>query len=103
MAKYHISKNGKVVMCRAKTRPCPLGGGHFSSKQEGEAYVETKFKLMDEYDTHIKFRTEYKTVNAVLKDENILENVLKMKNMMVECPGNRGAVKEILEFYQKEK
>jgi MGT family glycosyltransferase len=44
-----------------------------------------------------------KTVNAVLKDENILENVLKMKNMMVECPGNRGAVKEILEFYQKEK
>ena len=69
MAKYHISKSGKVVVCRAKTRPCPLGGGHFPSKQEGEAYVETKFKLMDEYETHIKFRTEYKTVNAVKRGE----------------------------------
>lgn len=44
-----------------------------------------------------------KTVDVVLKDESILENVLRMKNVMEECPGNRGGVKEILEFYHKEK
>lgn len=44
-----------------------------------------------------------KTLKAILKDENILENVLKMKKTMAKCPGNQGGVKEILEFYHKEK
>ena len=31
--KYHISEKGTVVICRAKVRPCPLGGGHFDTKE----------------------------------------------------------------------
>lgn len=42
MAKYHINKNGVPSACRARTRPCPLGGDdiHFNSKEEAQAYSD---------------------------------------------------------------
>lgn len=62
--KYHISTNGSVVICKAVVRPCPLGGGHFDSKEEGEKYLQEKFSTLDTYETHVKFGTEYKTIEA---------------------------------------
>jgi hypothetical protein len=42
MAKFHINKNGVPSVCRAHTKPCPLGGDevHFSSKESAQAYLE---------------------------------------------------------------
>lgn len=57
--KYHISEKGAVVICRAKVRPCPLGGGHFDTKEEGERYIQNKFEIIDDYETHINFESQY--------------------------------------------
>lgn len=40
--KYHIDKNGRPAVCKASTRPCPLGGPdiHFNSEGEAQAYVD---------------------------------------------------------------
>lgn len=62
--KYHISKNGTVVICRAVVKPCPLGGGHFDTKEAGETYLQEKYSAMDTYETHVRFGTEYKTIDA---------------------------------------
>lgn len=46
MAKYHINKKGVPAVCRATTKPCPLGGEevHFGSKEEAEAFTQNKMK-----------------------------------------------------------
>lgn len=42
MAKYHINKEGVPAVCRAQTRPCPLGGEdtHFNTKEEAQSHVD---------------------------------------------------------------
>lgn len=40
MAKYHINNAGIPSICRATTRPCPLGGEHFDSKQEAVKFAQ---------------------------------------------------------------
>lgn len=46
MTKYHISKDGLPAVCKAKERPCPLGGAseHFSSLEAAEAYIQEKLE-----------------------------------------------------------
>ncbi len=55
-------------------------------------------------------RLEYKYISSerlreivwnVLADKNILDCVLEMKELMWKCPGNKGGVEEILNFYSK--
>lgn len=38
MSKYHINKNGKVVRCKAKKRPCPMGQS-FENQLAAQDYV----------------------------------------------------------------
>ncbi len=42
-----------------------------------------------------------KTVWEVLKDESIANKAMRMKELMKECPGNKGGVVEIFNFYNK--
>jgi hypothetical protein len=46
MAKYHINKNGKPAICRAKEGNCPLGNSdsHFASKEDAQAFVDKQEK-----------------------------------------------------------
>lgn len=62
--KYHISKNGAVVICRAIIKPCPLGGGHFDTKEAGEAYLQEKYSVMDTYKSYVRFGGEYSIIDA---------------------------------------
>lgn len=54
MAKYHITQSGVPGICRAHSRPCPLGGpeSHFDSKGATEAHIKktemAKFGLLPE-------------------------------------------------------
>lgn len=54
MAKYHITQSGVPGVCRAHSRPCPLGGpeSHFDSKEAAEAHIKkaemAKFGLLPE-------------------------------------------------------
>lgn len=51
ISKYHINRNGKVVRCNAKKRPCPLGT-NFSSVEEANVFLE-KNNLQDNKPTEI--------------------------------------------------
>lgn len=68
MTKYHIDKNGLPAVCKAKKRPCPLGGDdvHFDSIDEAQAYAdkqnEAKFGL---FGTQRKVRMTAKGLNDV--------------------------------------
>lgn len=44
MAKYHITSKGEPGVCRATSRPCPLGGEeeHYGSKAEAQQAYEKK-------------------------------------------------------------
>lgn len=46
MAKYHIDKNGMPAICKAKERPCPLGGDdvHFDSFEEANVYAQQRLE-----------------------------------------------------------
>lgn len=53
MGKFHVNGDGKVSMCRAKNKPCPLGEeSHFSNREEAEQMsqelLEKKFGLAGE-------------------------------------------------------
>lgn len=64
MEKYHISSNGNISICRAKTLPCPLGGGHFDTKKEAESYLENKYSNIDEYNMNVTLGIPYNSINA---------------------------------------
>lgn len=43
MPKYHISpKTGRANVCTASVQACPVGGQHFSSKEEAASFVEAQ-------------------------------------------------------------
>lgn len=44
MSKFHIDKNGKPAICKAKPGNCPLGGNesHFNSKEEAQKFIDLK-------------------------------------------------------------
>ena len=73
--KYHISKNETVVVCRAVVQPCPLGGGHFDTKEAGEDYLQEKYSAMDTYETHVEYGTEYKTIDAIKRGKFVEKEV----------------------------
>lgn len=64
MKKYHISSKGTVEICRAKVKPCPLGGGHYDTQEEAYQYIEEKYKTIEEYEMNISTNQNYKTINA---------------------------------------
>lgn len=64
MTKYHIAGDGTVKPCRAKVKPCPLGGGHFDTVQSAEAYLKHKYSFVDEYKMNVDFGSPYKAINA---------------------------------------
>lgn len=76
MAKYHINKNGEVSACRARTRPCPLGGDneHFDSKNEAMKFVEKKNK--EKFGVLPGSRDKTKTIYGYTESE-----ILKLKNL----------------------
>lgn len=99
MAKYHINKNGEVSACRARTRPCPLGGDneHFDSKNEAMKFVEKKNK--DKFGvlpgSKEKTKTTYGyTESEILKLKNLtdtLNNEIETKNYVLQ-PVQRNVV-----------
>jgi len=46
MAKYHVTKAGKVAACRATSRPCPLGGHHFANAEDAQAAVDMRNEVL---------------------------------------------------------
>lgn len=64
MTKYHIAGDGTVKPCKAKVKPCPLGGGHFESVEIAEAYLEYKYSSIDEYNMNVSLGSPYKPINA---------------------------------------
>lgn len=65
MAKYHINKNGVPSVCRATSKPCPLGGAeaHFGSKEEAEAFTQNKMKKEHGLLTTLSLKERYKSGN----------------------------------------
>lgn len=65
MTKYHINKDGVPAVCKARTRPCPLGGeeAHFGSKKEAEAFVQNKMKKEHGLLTTLSLKERYKSGN----------------------------------------
>lgn len=57
--KYHVSAKGEIVECKAKTRPCPLGGKHYKSKEEFHADMDGKYRVIDEYNMNKSLMSEY--------------------------------------------
>ena len=99
MAKYHINKNGEVSACRARTRPCPLGGDneHFDSKNEAMKFVEKKnkekFGVLPGSKEKTKVTYGY-TDNEILKLKNLtntLNNELETRNYVL-VPAQRNVV-----------
>lgn len=64
MTKYHIAGDGTVKPCRAKVKPCPLGGGHFETVEIAEAYLKQKYSSIDEYNMNVSLGSPYKPINA---------------------------------------
>lgn len=54
--KYHISDNGEPSKCNAQPGNCPLGGEHFTSKQDAEAHFE-KLQKNQEFSSISKSKT----------------------------------------------
>lgn len=44
MTKYHINKKGVPAVCKAKTKPCPLGGEHFDSLEAAEISIQKELR-----------------------------------------------------------
>jgi hypothetical protein len=63
MAKYHINKKGVPAVCRATSKPCPLGGAeaHFDSKKEAEAFTQNKMKKEHGLLTTLSLKERYKS------------------------------------------
>ena len=65
MAKYHIKKDGTPGICRARVKPCPLGGDeeHFYSREEAEKFADDM--------------NEFVVKNIKKYDENVTEDDLQ--------------------------
>lgn len=65
MAKYHINKDGVPSVCKAQTRPCPLGGDdiHFNTKQEAQNYADKKaqkqYGVISEVPAYVKVPSSF--------------------------------------------
>lgn len=68
-AKYHVSSNGNVEICRAKVRPCPLGGGHFDSVEAAEQYLENKYQIIEKYEANATYGEKFKAIDANKRGE----------------------------------
>lgn len=68
ISKYHINRNGKIVRCNAKKRPCPLGT-NFSSVEEANVFLE-KNNLQDNKPTEISEITNKNENSKDLEKEN---------------------------------
>lgn len=75
MSKYHINKDGRPSICRAKSRPCPLGGpgSHFDTEEEAYAVaqkmMEMKFSMFEE--------------KPLTKEETIANEISRLKNSVI--------------------
>lgn len=77
MTKYHISKDGKVRICRAKQGNCPLGGEeqHFSSQREAQDYAnqtnESEFGLLGNKEALISKQNLKKDLEKELSEKEL--------------------------------
>lgn len=64
--KFHISPvSGRANICRAEERACPIGGEHFSSKEEAQNFIEQKLsEKLPLLTTHRKVATKIETIGA---------------------------------------
>lgn len=55
MARYHLNKDGLPAICKAHSRPCPIGGDHYDSKSEALQAAEDRLEEEEElFPTHKK-------------------------------------------------
>lgn len=64
MTKYHVNKKGIPTICKAITKPCPLGGLHFDSMKETESYLKNKFEELGVYQEKLLTCQEYNGFEA---------------------------------------
>lgn len=81
MAKYHINKKGVPAVCRATSKPCPLGGEevHFGSKEEAEAFTQKKMKKEHGLLTTLSPKERYKTGNEEQRIQAIKDGYVSSK------------------------
>lgn len=78
MAKYHISKSGKPVLCKATKKPCPLGE-HFNTEQEAYTHVQNEMEsefgiisILNPNEDKIVLEKAYKEQEQVVKVGNFI-------------------------------
>lgn len=78
MAKYHISKLGKPVLCKATKKPCPLGE-HFNTEQEAYTHVQNEMEsefgiisILNPNEDKIVLEKAYKEQEQVVKVGNFI-------------------------------
>ena len=62
--KYHVAADGTVKPCKAKVKPCPLGGGHFDSVKEAVAYLDNKYSHIEKYKMNVSLGAHYSPIHA---------------------------------------
>lgn len=92
--KFHVTQKGDVRPCRAKSRPCPLGGEHFTDKSEAEKHAEEKLKQSLAEATLTTKRIKKLAVDSVKFDE---ERYMKLSNDFISKLTN--SEKEALSYY----
>lgn len=76
MGKFHISKNGELVPCRAKIK-CRLGGPHFDTMEEGMEYLDTYNEKAVEQENSIKKdddQVKQEVIKEVLKAQGAVDS-----------------------------
>lgn len=77
--KYHISKDGVPRKCVAIRQPCRLGG-HFNTEEEAYNYSQEKFRMEDDYETHVLYETEYDMAEAEKRGKFVEQEMEYVKN-----------------------
>ena len=77
--KFHLKSNGEPAKCYAGTRPCPIGGEHFSSEREARFYYE-ETRTSELFPQGIKSNEidpkELAKLAEFTSDEEIIEQIL---------------------------
>ena len=76
MSKYHISKSGKPMLCRATKKPCPLGE-HFNTEQE--AYEHVQKEMLNKFGVISILKPNKDNLSKVYKRQ---EEIVKMGNFV---------------------
>ena len=78
LSKYHISKSGKPVLCKATKKPCPLGE-HFNTEKEAYTHVQNEMasefgviSVLNSNEDKIALEKAYQKQEQVVKTSNFI-------------------------------